>query len=766
MVFSLAVGSTLLSTPAIRPPHQFDLIDVKYDISLDFKMEALGGTVENKLVTTKDNAILAFDKGPMTIKSLTVNGAKSYKWNATETNIFVNLSNVKSGQTLVVTIKYSVAPEAGVYFVNAKRAYPATTDLAYSQGEMEDNRYWLPTYDFPDDKATADGTVRVPKGMSVLSNGSLVSAKNIGNQSVWNWRMDKDMSTYLISFVAGNYSAVGDGEFKGKAVQIWTPVGLEDWGRAAFQGTDNQIAVFSKLTGTDYPWQKYAQSAVPEFIFGGMENASCTTQTMNALFPPNSRGTESGEGLSAHELAHQWFGDLVTAPNWSHIWINEGWATFMPHFTTRERHGEDDYQIQRWGTYEGARGSSYNNPMVRSDYTIPMEMFDGNAYAGGAARMFMLMHELGEAKFWECCKAYLAEYGHKTVTTEQFFACWEKNAKVNISKFRKPWFYTKGVPKFKVSKVNDEFIIENVNKAFDQEMDVEIQMLDETGVMKKQKVVLYPNGHIRIVEKDLKTVIVDPGAWQLCDIEYPNYTDAQWMLAWKSAENAAQKMRLLDRVSQSADNVVALYNWDRGTAIRKQLIPRLSDRSILMSLLNNKDESIQRLAVNRLSDLNDSATIQEATRIFTTTTNESLKNTAFQILLAKKNDQATADLGWKTTTYNMATRTAALNWYAANQPAKARAIALDAVINYAPAPIRNTSIAVLGRVKDEPGKQVVFDVLVGLAKGRPYAPMAAGINALVEYGDKAAIPVIESRKNHSLHFGRNLVAGALARLRK
>ena len=753
----------MLFNPAIRPPHEFNLLNVKYDVTLDFKSESVSGTVENKLVTTEDNANLAFDKGPMQIKSVSVKGAKNFVVKTTDTNIFVKLPDSKIGLPVTVTITYSAAPEAGIYFVNAKRAYPATSDIAYSQGEMEDNRYWLPTYDYPDDKATAEGTIRVPKGMSVLSNGSFVSRKNTSRQSIWNWRMDLPMSTYLISFVAGNFSAVPDGEFKGKPVQIWTPVGLEDWGRAAFQGTDNQIAVFSKLTGTDYPWQKYAQSAVPEFIFGGMENTSCTTQTINALFPPNSRGTQSGEGLSAHELAHQWFGDLVTAPNWSHIWINEGWATFLPHFFTRKVHGEDEYQIQRWGTYEGAKASVAQRPMVRYDYTVPMEMFDGNAYGGGAARMFMLMHHLGEAKFWECCKAYLAEYGHKTVTTEQFFACWEKNANVNITQFRKPWFYTKGVPKIKVTREGGDFVVECADKEFNQSLQVNIQTLNDNGVLTNE-VMPMNLGPVRM--SGIKTVIVDPGAWLMCDIEYPEYTDDQWMLAWKSAENAAQKMRLVDKIAKNEHSLMSIWQWERSQPIRNQLIPHLKDRQTLMDLLGNKDESIQELALSRLNNLNDPRVTQEASRIFNTTKNESQKNNAFQLLLALKNDQATADLGWKTTTYNLATKAEALNWFASNQPAKARKMALDAVVNFAPGPVRMTAIGVLGKVKDEPGKREVFNVLVDLAKGRPFSPMRAAINALVAYGDKAAIPVIESRKNHSLHFGRGLVAGALERFSK
>ena len=760
MVFSLALGSALLFNPAKRLPHEYDLQNVKFDITLDFKNEAISGTVANSLITTKDNAALAFDKGPMNIKSVTIDGIKTYKTKVTDTNIIVSLSGVKAGKALTVKIEYSAAPEAGIYFVPAQRAYPSTTDLVYTQGEMEDNHYWLPTYDFPDDKATSEGIIHVPKGISVLSNGKLVSKKDVGNQTIWDWKMDQPMSTYLISLVAGSYSAVPDGEFKGKPVQIWTPKGVEDWGVAAFKGTDNQIAIYSRLTGVDYPWQKYAQSAVPEFMFGGMENASCTTQTINALFPPDSKGTESGEGLSAHELAHQWFGDLITAKDWSHIWVNEGWATFMPHFITREIHGEDEYQIQRFGTQEGARFSAYNSPMVRTNYTVPMEMFDGNAYPGGATRMFMLMHHLGEEKFWKCCKAYLEANGHKNVTTEIFFDSWGKTAGEDLNEFRKQWFYTKGVPKFVVKKVDDQFEITQTTPGFN--VDVEVQSLaSDGGVVKtvlhtKEGVASYVPG------KGVSTLILDPGAWLMCDIEYPAYTSDQWVSAWQNAENAAQKMRLMPLVSATPASIEKLYAWEKSDAVKKQLIPQLSNQAELVDLLGSKDESIQRSALSRLGPVAK----PEAQRIFAETKNEAMKNTAYQILLNFNNDVETAALGWKTKTYNMATKVAALHWYSNHRQEKARAMALDAVRNFAPGPVRMAAIGVLGHVKDVSGDREVFNLLISIAKQRDYAPMSAAINALAEYGDKAAIPVIEARKNHGLHFARGTVASALARLNR
>src|SRR6185369_393337 len=120
--------------------------------------------------------------------------------------------------------------------------------------------------------------------------------------------------------------------------------------------------------------------------FGGMENISSTTQTIQALFPDSMRGTRDSTGLNAHELAHQWFGDLVTAPTWDDIWINEGWASFLPHFWTREKYGQEAYDLERYDTLEGARATMAGNPgrsMVWNGWKVPMDAFDGYAYGGG-----------------------------------------------------------------------------------------------------------------------------------------------------------------------------------------------------------------------------------------------------------------------------------------------------------------------------------------------------------------------------------------------
>ncbi len=763
MLSPLALAVTALA-PEVRPPHQYDLQHVKLDVTLDFKREAIKGVVEHTLITTAKDATLAFDKGPMKIEKVQVDGKGSFAPETKSNHVIIKTKGVAKGATVKVRIAYSAEPEAGIYFVPKERAYPATTDLAYTQGEMEDNRYWFPVYDYPDDKASTELIARVPAGMSVLSNGKLVGTKTEGGNSVWHWKQSDPMATYLISLVAGKYKAVPDGTFKGKPIQIWAPEGAISDAITAFRGTDKLVSIYSMLTGIDYPWAKYAQSVVPEFMFGGMENLSCTTQTIGAIFPANTEGVMSSRGLNAHELAHQWFGDLITAKNWSHIWVNEGWATFMPHFVTRAMDGDSAYHIDRWGTYEGCKWSGKQNPMVRSDYTVPMEMFDGNAYPGGATRMFMLMKQLGETKFWSATKAYLAEYGYKNVTTEQFFESFAKTSNQKLDDFRKQWFYTKGIPSFSVAKVEGGYTVRQKTKGFD--VDVEYVIMNNEQVTRRGVLGGTTSEAVKVPAGPDEILIVDPGAWVLCDISYPGtYKPNDFERAWTFADNDAQRMRLIDRVTMAFKKHE--FEAPRSEALKQQLITRINDNNYLLDVVNSQAKPVIRASAFRTIFGGKGTAVESVVdNIFSTSTNEEMRNIAFDKLLMFRNDEATAQRGWEATTWNLSTKVAALNWFAANQPAKGREMALKAVREFAPGPVRMAAISALGRLKDANGSRDVFNLLIGLAKGRPYAPMDQAIGALADYGDKAAIPTLESREDHCLHFARGTVSSALARLKR
>lgn len=331
----LALGLCLSfgSAYAQRAPERtFNLIDVNWKLSFDETSGQIFGDVTNTVRPLRPNVTkVAFQAVKLEISKVYVDGASSsYLYDGKEVQVPLPV-NVSTSQALKVRIVYSGTPSAGVYFIPKKRAFPAKSSMVYTQGEMIDTRYWLPTYDWPDDKATSEATITVPKGYYALSNGRLLERMVSGENETFHWKLDQPVSTYLISFVAGKYD---EGTDPGAAIPTYyyVPAGLKSWGDVSFGGTSKIVDFYGKLTGFTYPYAKFSQAAVSDFMFGGMENTTAVTQTINAIYPPEVADYESATGLIAHELAHQWFGDTATATDWEHIWLNEGFATFLPTF--------------------------------------------------------------------------------------------------------------------------------------------------------------------------------------------------------------------------------------------------------------------------------------------------------------------------------------------------------------------------------------------------------------------------------------------------
>jgi aminopeptidase N len=350
------------------------------------------------------------------------------------------------------------------------------------------------------------------------------------------------------------------------------------------------------------------------------------------------------------------------------------------------------------------------------------------------------------------------------VTTEQFFASFEKTSSAKLQDFRKQWFYTKGYPNFKLTKAGSGFTVRQTTAGFD--VDVEYVIMNNEMVTRRGLLGGTSAEAVSVAVGAGETLIIDPGAWLLCDVSYPaDYKAADWERAWTLADNDAQRMRLIDRVSQ--DFRKAEFERPRSEALKGELLRRIQDDAFLVNVLEtSKNAKHQITALYGLSANKGSKNEALFGKLFNSVSNEEMKNAAFDKLLSVRNDAATAELGWNTTTWNLQTQTRALSWFAANDKDRARTMALKAVKEFAPGPVRMQAISVLGQVKDATGSREVFNLLVSLAKGRAYAPMDQAINALADYGDKRAIPVIESRKNHSLHFARNTIEGALARLQR
>ena len=541
---------------------------------------------------------------------------------------------------------------------------------------------------------------------------------------------------------------------------IFVPTGLESWGKAAFGGTDKIIQFYGKLTHFPYPYSKFAQSTVPDFMYGGMENITAVTQTITAIFPPNAKATNDATGLVAHELAHQWFGDTVTCPSWSHAWINEGWATFLPPFYERERLGADAFDLERYGIFQGGLAAHVgaNRSVVWDGYKEAVDMFDNFIYPGGASRMFMLMHQLGETKFWDCVGKYLNEYKYKNVDTPTFFASFSKNSGVDLTPFMKQWFYTPAAPNLSVRRDANTLTISQPQPYFDLNLDVWI--LDGQWIKKK---VHLTGAEVKLdlEGRTFQPVLVDPECWVMANIR-PRFTlDFNQKLAlWVAAPNAASQARIHDTMMEGTSSAqwLQILGKTKSLEMRQRVIAHLeaSESKVLVALLGDKDKHIVKAALERIRNLKAVKEFPAAIKpIFDADSDETVREAAYQALLAQTDDLDLANRGLTLEGVGDGFRVGALEWMADHRPEEARAACLEILSHPPTETLRSHAIRRLGRLKDKPGERTVYNLLVEVLKEKSFGSRAAAIDSLGEYGDKSALPIMRELMNHPQVFFRN-----------
>ena len=401
---------------------------------------------------------LSFDSVGLHIQSVTVNKA-SAKFETTDSKLNVSLPHAaKPGEKFEVEIKYDGKPSKGIYFILPDKDYPNRPKQVWTQGESEDTRYYLPTYDYPNDRLTTETIVTVPADWLTIANGKLIGVTDGGaGLKTWTWRESQPSSTYLITIVAGELSEV-KAKWRDMPVDYFAPKDRGDRLPVNYGRTPAMIDLFSKKLGVDYPWEKYDQVMVDDFVAGGMENSSATTNTADSLRHPKlapeyPRGEDD---LISHELGHQWFGDLVTTKDWGNIWLNEGFATFMETVWTEAHFGKDEADYDRWEAIRDwmTQSNLYKKPIVRHDFDDSSE-FDGNAYQKGGLVLYMLRHQLGEDAFYSGLKHYLEVNRGKNVVTADLIKAIEETTHSNVDQFFDQWIYGAGAPKLEISSAYD-----------------------------------------------------------------------------------------------------------------------------------------------------------------------------------------------------------------------------------------------------------------------------------------------------------------------
>jgi len=342
---SLSTLSSLAQRPEFNRPQTFDAQHYTIRAAFDrANKKVLGDTTVTLRPLKSDFRIIELDAVDLAMESVKLEPSGiDLRHKSAGGKVAVTLDRAyEPGDLISIRLKYTASPKKGVYFVAAEGDRHSAQ--IWTQGEPDEARHWFPSFDFPSDKATTEQYLTVERGESVIGNGEFLGkVENADRTDTWHYRMPVPHTTYLVSFVIGKYVKIDD-RYKDIPLGFYVYPGKEATGRKAFGETREMMRIFEGQTGVAFPYSKYDQTVVASFQFGGMENITATTMSDNEIFLADfDFGKDLVTDLVSHELAHSWFGNLVTCRNWAELWLNEGFATFMEAVYREKAVGRADY---------------------------------------------------------------------------------------------------------------------------------------------------------------------------------------------------------------------------------------------------------------------------------------------------------------------------------------------------------------------------------------------------------------------------------------
>jgi aminopeptidase N len=406
----------------------------------------------------------ALDASDMQVEAVTLADTNTaLRWTQPPNKLSITLDRAyQPADVISVRIKYRARPQSGLYFIAPRRGSPTRQPRPaqiWTQGEPEENHHWFPCYDFPDDKATTEQYITAGVGEVAISNGALVETiDNPDGTRTFHWVMDQPYSSYLVSLVVGDYAKMTDA-YKNIPLEYYTYHGTESIARRSFSRTPLMMKWFEQALDYHYPYNKYSQIIVANFIFGGMENITATTHAdTEILHPGGDDPATAAENLVSHELAHSWFGNLVTTKDWTNLWLNEGFATFMEASFKENQYGHDAYleeMRENERLYFSEDPEKYRRPLVCDRYRVPVDLFDNTLYKKGALVAHMLRETVGDPVFWKTINIYLNQYQYKSVVTADLQRVFEQTTGQRLDWFFDQWVYKAGYPELRVRSVHN-----------------------------------------------------------------------------------------------------------------------------------------------------------------------------------------------------------------------------------------------------------------------------------------------------------------------
>ncbi len=465
------------------------------------------------------------------------------------------------GESEELTFSYTIdEPRVGVHFTNPCPEFPDVESSFWTQMQDDCCRACVPIYDNPSHKFPTESIITVPKGYFAMGNGRLKERMvNDDGTETFHWVQEQPIPAYLMTMAASEYVEYKE-DLDGLEVSYYAH---KKWNRdtvyRSFGKTPEMIRFFEGKLGVKFPWAKYAQITAANFVIGGMENVSATTQTDVTLHEEKVHKDYQSDWLVAHELAHQWFGDLVTCRTWSHGWLNEGAGTQFQNEWKLHDLGYDEYLYDQYGkqtSYFDEDKNKYRRPIVYNEWERGSDMFDRHLYPGAAWRYYMLKHLVGEERWWDILGEWLRRFGHKSPYTHDLEALFTEMTGEDYGWFFEQWLYKAGYPECKITCSHDEKLghalvkIEQTQK-HDDGMTPEVfrfplvvEFVDENG--ERTRYTMEVNERIHSfyypVTKKPKHIVIDPDYTVLMDWNITK-PEGMWIEQLHHGANVIQRIK-------------------------------------------------------------------------------------------------------------------------------------------------------------------------------------------------------------------------------
>jgi aminopeptidase N len=755
----------------------FDIKHIKAELTIDTKKREVRGKVTHTLVPLHPYLTkVELDCGPQLKVTKVTIGAKASPcvFETKHDKLSVNLNKAYGpDDTIDLAVSYHGSPEHGLYFVLPEVPYPEKTLSFWTQGEAEDTHYWIPCYDYPNERADSEMIVTVEKPLFVLSNGVLAETRDNGDSTTtYHWKMDVPHVSYLMSLAAADFAVYHD-RVGNLSLDYYVAKHVDEATARRFMGkTPQMIRFFGEKIGQPYPYAKYAQVCVPDFIAGGMENITATTMTESALHDEIAELEGDADGLVAHELAHQWFGDLLTCKDWSHIWLNEGFASYFDPLFAEHQRGDDVFRLEMKGSFNGylRNDHGYRRPIVESRYESSTDMFDGMTYSKGACVLHALRGLLGDEAWWKGIRHYVGAHKLQVVETDDFRKAMEAKSGKDLKWFFDQWVHKAGHPELKV-RWHFEDADESVRVQIQQTQTLDeqtplfrlpttLEITENVGKTRIVPIVIDGAAHEFVIPAAArpKMVQIDPLGWLIKELDFEK-SDEENLFQLEHAACVLGRLEaaeaLVKKSKEKPEVVRALTTAckrEKAVPAKQQMLEILCNgdetfRATLIEAAKDPEARVRVAAIGGLAKLKRGGVSEALLRAAWTNAKEAYgaRKAALRGLIAWKvkdaDDLLAAALKIPSDHHSVAATALAL---ALETPgAKARELAAIYSRYGQPESLRSAALGAFpGLAKDDPALQ---DLLVELAADPNRSVRVQAWNVVRELGVKKALPVLQAR---------------------